>query len=217
MGTHGESKQRLSSVAAVGASRQRGRDGLGETPDEVCQAVAELVRRWKASSASFVAIYLVSIVTANLITTTFGPAASVFNSFALIALDLTARDRLHDAWHHSRLVLKMAVLIAFGSTLSWLLNASAGPIALASFVAFSCAAVADTLIYQLLYRRAWLWRANGSNLVSAAVDSLVFPTLAFGGVLWPITLGQFAAKVVGGIIWSVILRRRSCKNSDQIS
>jgi hypothetical protein len=40
---------------------------------------------------------------------------------------------------------------------------------------------------------------------SAAVDSIVFPTIAFGGFLPLITLGQFAAKVAGGAVWSIIL------------
>lgn len=72
----------------------------------------------------------------------------------------------------------------------------------------------DALTYALLGERARLLRMNGSNVVSAAADSLIFPTLAFGAFLWPIVLGQFAAKVAGGFIWSVILnavslRRRS--------
>ena len=61
--------------------------------------------------------------------------------------------------------------------------------------------------------RAKLLRVNGSNVVGAAVDSLVFPTLAFGAFLWPIVLGQFAAKVAGGVLWSLVravpLRRRA--------
>ncbi len=37
------------------------------------------------------------------------------------------------------------------------------------------------------------------------VDSLVFPTIAFGGILWTITLGQFLAKVLGGYVWSLVI------------
>ena len=169
--------------------------------------MAALAQQWQASPAPVVGVYLIAIVAANLITAAFGPAASVFNAFVLIALDLTARDRLHEAWHGQRLALKMAALIASGSILSWLLNSGAGQIALASFVAFGAAAIADTLVYQVLYRRAWRVKVNGSNVISAAVDSLVFPTLAFGGVLWAVTLGQFAAKTLGGFVWSLILKR----------
>ena len=48
-------------------------------------------------------------------------------------------------------------------------------------------------------------RVNGSNVFSAAVDSAVFPTLAFGVFLPWVILGQFAAKVAGGFVWSMIL------------
>jgi uncharacterized PurR-regulated membrane protein YhhQ (DUF165 family) len=46
---------------------------------------------------------------------------------------------------------------------------------------------------------------NGSNVLSAAVDSVLFPTIAFGALLPVIVLGQFAAKVLGGAVWSWIL------------
>jgi len=37
---------------------------------------------------------------------------------------------------------------------------------------------------------------------------LVFPTIAFGGLLLHIVALQFVAKIVGGLIWSKILSRR---------
>jgi uncharacterized PurR-regulated membrane protein YhhQ (DUF165 family) len=57
-------------------------------------------------------------------------------------------------------------------------------------------------------------KVNGSNLISAAVDSIVFPTLAFGAVLPWIMLGQFAAKVAGGAVWALILRQRKRRQSE---
>lgn len=159
----------------------------------------------------YIGLYLVAIVLANLVTTSFGPTASIVNAFLFIGLDLTARDKLHEAWHGDNLFLKMAALIAVGSALSWVLNRDAGPIALASFVAFGAASAVDTVMYQWLYKMPWRVKVNGSNLASAAVDSLVFPTLAFGGVMWSITIGQFAAKVFGGFIWSLILGKPANK------
>jgi uncharacterized PurR-regulated membrane protein YhhQ (DUF165 family) len=55
---------------------------------------------------------------------------------------------------------------------------------------------------------------NGSNVVGAAADSLIFPALAFGWpLLWSVVLGLFVAKVAGGFLWSLILvvplRRRA--------
>lgn len=162
----------------------------------------------------YIALYLFAIVCANLSVSYFGPSVTILNAFLFIALDLTARDKLHDAWNGRGLWWKMAALIASGSVLSWLLNRNAGPIAIASFVAFACANIADALTYQLLHDRARLVKVNGSNVVSAAIDSIVFPVLAFGWpLLWWIVVGQFVAKVTGGFIWSVILNRRAVAKS----
>lgn len=158
-----------------------------------------------------VGLYLAAIVVANLTVAAFGPSVAVINAFMLISLDLTARDRLHELWHGRQLWLKMALLIAAGSVLSWLLNRAAGRIALASFAAFAVSETADALVYSRLEHRAWSVKVNGSNLASAALDSLIFPALAFGMFLPWIVIGQFAAKVGGGAIWSVLLlplRRR---------
>lgn len=153
--------------------------------------------------------YLGAIVAANLLVVWFGPAVTIVNAFVFIGLDLTTRDRLHDAWHGRGLVWKMTLLIAVGSLLSWLVNRDAGRIALASLVAFACAGTMDAVAYHVLRRRGYLVRINGSNLPAALVDSVVFPTLAFGAFLPAIVLGQFAAKVGGGFVWSIILNRDS--------
>lgn len=158
-----------------------------------------------------VGMYLAAIVAANLSVATFGPSITIVNAFLFIALDLTARDKLHEAWHGQGLLWKMAALIGAGSALSYLLNVNAGPIALASFVAFGVSAALDALCYQLLDRRSYLIKVNGSNLVSAAADSIIFPWLAFGAFLPWIVLGQFVAKVVGGALWAWLLRPRMRK------
>lgn len=153
-----------------------------------------------------IASYLLAIVIANLVITTYGPVAAIPVAFVLIGLDLTSRDRLHDAWRGQGLAWKMALLIATGSMLSYLVNRDAGPIALASFVAFALAGLTDTLTYALLGERRRLIRMNGSNVVSAAVDSVAFLGLAFGWPpLWGIVFGQWLAKVAGGFIWSLVL------------
>lgn len=154
----------------------------------------------------YVLMYLTAIVLANLSVATFGPRVAILNAFLFIGLDLTARDQLHEAWRGNRLLPKMAGLIAAGSLLSWLLNRDAGQIALASFLAFAAAATVDTLVYHQLGRYPRWLRINGSNVPSAAVDSLVFVGLAFNEFLWLIILGQFLAKVGGGFIWSLLFR-----------
>ena len=156
-----------------------------------------------------VGLYLAAIGAANLSVAALGPAVSVINAFLFIALDLSSRDRLHEVWHGQGLVWKMGGLIVAGSVLSWALNRSAGAIALASLAAFAASATVDALVYHLLRRRSWLVRANGSNVLSAAIDSLVFPILAFGWPpLWAIVIGQFIAKTIGGALWAALLRPR---------
>lgn len=152
-------------------------------------------------------MYLTAIIAANLVTTKFGPASSIVNAFLFIGLDLTARDKLHEAWRKNGLIWKMGALIACGSFLSWAINRNAGMISVASFAAFACAALVDTIVYQLLHERSYIVKINGSNVFGALVDSLVFPTVAFGGFLPLITLGQFAAKVIGGALWAYVLEK----------
>jgi uncharacterized PurR-regulated membrane protein YhhQ (DUF165 family) len=160
-----------------------------------------------AKSALMIGLYLVAIVAANLLVANFGPSVTVLNAFLFIGLDITARDGLHEAWKNQGLWWKMLLLIAVGSILSALLNVNATQIALASFLAFAGAGIADTITYHLLRDRARLLKINGSNIVSAAVDSILFPALAFGfPLLIPVMIGQFVAKVAGGFIWSIILR-----------
>lgn len=79
-------------------------------------------------------------------------------------------------------------------------NPATAQIAVASATAFTAAAFADWAAYTMLRSRPWLVRSNGSNVVSAAVDSLIFPTIAFGGFLPHIVAMQFTAKVGGGAV-----------------
>lgn len=154
----------------------------------------------------FVGLWLGAITAANLIAAHFGPEASIYNAFALIGLTLVLRDRLHDIWQTHR-VPKMVALIVAGSLLAYLVAPSAGKIGLASGVAFLCSESVDGLVYALVRRWPWLERSNTSNFAGAAVDSLIFPTIAFGGVLWGVTVGQFTAKVAGALLFTLIIQR----------
>jgi len=151
--------------------------------------------------------YLGAIVLANLTLLWFGPAASIFNAFVLIGLDLSLRDRLHEDWQGKGLWLKMFALILSGSVITVALNTDALQIAIASAIAFAVSAFGDAAVYQHLRRKTYLFKSNTSNLVGSALDSLIFPTLAFGVLMPEIVIGQFVAKIAGGGIWSVVLKR----------
>lgn len=152
-------------------------------------------------------IYLAAIVGANLLINRFGPSLAVPVGFFLIGFDLTARDRLHDKWIGRGLPWRMALLIGAGSLITWAINREAGPIARASFIAFAASGIVDSVFYWILREKSYLLKVNGSNVFGAAVDSLLFPWLAFGSILPWITAGQFVAKVGGGFVWSLIIKR----------
>ena len=149
-----------------------------------------------------IAVYAATMTRANLSIATFGPWVSPINAFVLIGLDLALRD-----WLHVRLKLwQMGALIASTGVLTFALNPVAGHIAIASACAFSAAALVDWATFARL-KGSWMFRANGSNVAGAAVDSLVFPTIAFGALMPHIVAMQFVAKVAGGAIWAWVLNR----------
>lgn len=155
----------------------------------------------------FVVIYIAAIVAANLSVAAFGPWVSPINAFLLIGLDLSLRDHLHERWRGPQLVRNMGLLITAAGAISFILNPAAGRIAVASVAAFTVAAAVDALVYHALSKRGYLTRANGSNAAGALADSLIFPTLAFGGFLPHIVALQFGAKVLGGAVWAWAIKR----------
>lgn len=147
-------------------------------------------------------VYAAAMTMANLGVAAFGPAISPVNAFVLIGLDLALRD-----WLHVRLrVWQMGLLIACTGLLTYALNPTAGMIAVASACAFTGAALVDWAAFTHL-RGSWLFRANGSNVAGAAVDSLIFPTLTFGALMPHIVALQFVAKVAGGALWAWVLAK----------
>jgi uncharacterized PurR-regulated membrane protein YhhQ (DUF165 family) len=146
--------------------------------------------------------YVCAMLLANLLVFKFGPAISPVLAFFLIGFDLSMRD-----WLHVRLrVWQMLALIAASGALTYLLNPAASKIAIASAVAFTLAAAVDWSVFSVT-RGSWMKRSNVSNIAGAAVDSITFPTLAFGVFMPHIVAMQFAAKVCGGAIWSWALAR----------
>ncbi len=156
-------------------------------------------------------IYIFALVAANLLVAMIGPWFSVVNSFVLIGLDLTLRDKLHDKWNGNP--LKIGALIAVAGVVSYLLNPASGQIAIASVVAFTLSMAADSFVYQKLKDKPWEKRTTGSNLAGAAVDSLAFPTIAFGGLMPEIVAMQFVSKVVGGFVWTKIYELHTSKQN----
>jgi hypothetical protein len=161
-------------------------------------------------------IYLLAVVLANMLILWLGPQAAVITAFLFIGLDLSLRDKLHDQWHGEQVWWKMLALICGGSAISIVLNWDALPIALASATAFLAAGLGDALVYAGLRKKRFMIRVNGSNVAGSAIDSIVFPTLAFGVFMPEIVLGQFVAKFVGGFLWSLVLQKYFNKDEEEV-
>lgn len=154
-------------------------------------------------------IYTSAIVAANLLVAWQGPWFSPVIAFFLIGLDLSLRDRMHEAWQGKQFWPRILGMIVGASAISYLLNPAAGQIGIASVAAFGGAALVDTLIYQYFIKRGWIFKANASNAGGAMADSLLFPTIAFGSLMPGIILMQFVAKVAGGFVWSLIIKPKT--------
>lgn len=147
-------------------------------------------------------IYVMAICAANFSVYVFGPSVTPVNAFLFIGLDFVIRDKLHERIG----ILRMFCLIAIAGVISFAVNPATDMIAVASVAAFALAATADATVYQVLIKKPWLVKSNGSNIASSAVDSVIFPLIAFGAFLPWVVAGQFIAKVFGGAIWSWLLR-----------
>ena len=150
-----------------------------------------------------IAVYAFAIVSANLLVLRFGPSIAPWIAFFLIGLDLALRN-----WLNLRMrPLAMGVLILATGVLTYLVNPGARSIAIASAVAFTAAAFADWATFRAV-PGSWTRRNVAAATAGAAVDSIIFPTLAFGAVLPSIVIGQFVAKVAGAAAWGWLIRPR---------
>jgi hypothetical protein len=151
------------------------------------------------------AAYLVVVSITLAITGHFGKTASIVDSAVGIGVVLILRDRLADIWGVRR-AKKMLALIFVGGLCALAVNIGHPIIGVASGVAFASAEIGDGLVYYAYRRRPWQQRVTASNVAFALVDSLVFPSIAFGAFDWKLTGAQFAAKVLGSVAWGYALR-----------
>jgi len=147
-------------------------------------------------------LYALAIIAANLLVLKFGPSITPINAFFLIGLDLALRN-----WLNLRMrPFAMGGLIFGTGLLTWAVNPAAQNIAIASAVAFTCAALVDWLAFRAAAGCTWMQRNVAGSMSGAIVDSLIFPTLAFGAFLPSIVVLQFVAKVAGASMWAYLMR-----------
>lgn len=160
--------------------------------------------------------YLGCVVAANLLVNHFGPTSAPYIAFALIGAVLIFRDKFADIVGPRR-VLAQSALIGAGALLTYLINQDAAVIAKASVIAFAASEAIEGTLYYGIRKRPWLERAPLSATAGAAVDSVLFISIAFG-FSWPIVFGQFCAKVAGAYLWARVIqgirRRRAVPAGD---
>lgn len=157
-----------------------------------------------------VVVYVAAMIAANLSAATFGPSITPVNAFFLVGLDLTLRNLLALKLNKYQMIF----LISVSSLLSYLFNPASGMIAFASFVAFLSSALVDWFVFSTI-TGMWIKRCIGGVAAGAIIDSIVFPTIAFGSLMPVIVFFQFAAKVIGGTIWAGLINKFVVSRSQQ--
>lgn len=163
--------------------------------------------RWSFDSG-LILLYVFAIVLANGLVTTYGQPALVVTAFVLIPFDLVVRDLLQDRWQGRYMWWGwMAVLVLGGSLISYFTTVASERIAVASMTAFVLTGALDAMTYQWAIRLGRLFRINFATLIAAFTDSIVFALLAFDDVDNWLVVSQAGSKILGGVVWSLLLYR----------
>lgn len=150
-------------------------------------------------------IYIAMFIIANFLVLNFGKTGILIASSIFIPFDFVMRCYFQETWKGKDLVFRMGGLILIASVISYFMNYEVKEIAIASFFSFLSSQIIAAILYQLLKKRDYLIKVNGSDLFAIIVDSVIFQSIAFGGIAWGITGGQILIKFVGGFVWYLIL------------
>jgi len=132
-------------------------------------------------------IYLVCVLVAQYTATWIIPVplpiigGAVTLGTLAFGVTFTARDRVHRLGRQK--VYTMIALAVIGSIFETIILGVPFRIIVASAIAIALSETADTEIYQRLLHKSWLVRVVSSNAVSIPLDSLLFASIAFVGLL----------------------------------
>jgi uncharacterized PurR-regulated membrane protein YhhQ (DUF165 family) len=152
-----------------------------------------------------ISLYLFAFVLANFIVLWFGAKGLIFTAIFLIPFDFVLRCLFHETWKGLELILKLGALVISASIITYLINSGAQNIALGSAGGFICAQIGAGLFYQLVIKKSYFIKVNGSDAIGILIDSIVFQLLAFSVVNFEITISQFFLKLIGGLFWYWII------------
>lgn len=126
-------------------------------------------------------LFLILIVIANFIILKFGKTGVYINALLILPLDILLRDFIHEEWKDkSNLWFRFIILFLIGGALTYLINADALLIAVASTISFLCSNITDTFIYSKLHKESKFIKMSVSNFFSVSVDTVIFIGIVFG-------------------------------------
>lgn len=152
-----------------------------------------------------ISIYLLAFVLSNFIVLWFGATGLIFTALFLIPFDFVMRCMFHERWKGLELMIKLGVLIILSSAITYTINADSKSIALGSMFGFASAQIAAGIFYQLMIKKSYLVKVNGSDLIGILFDSVMFQFVAFSYIDLNITITQTLLKFAGGLFWYWIL------------
>ena len=148
-----------------------------------------------------ISLYLLAFILANFIVLWFGAKGLIFTAIFLIPFDFVLRCLFHETWKGLELILKLGTLVITASIITYLINAEAQNIALGSAGGFISAQIVAGIFYQLVIKKSYFIKVNGSDAIAILIDSIVFQLIAFSVIDCQITISQFLLKIAGGLFW----------------
>lgn len=149
-----------------------------------------------------IVLFVLLYVAANLSVAYFGVWSTPINALVIISADMVIRDKIQ---HNFGFWYSMLACFVAGIA-TVIIDPSAGMIAVASVSSVILAGTGSAITFKLK-RGDFYSKSIPANTVSAAIDSIVFPMIAFGSVMIDVSLAQFAAKTVGAFIIIAIMRK----------
>lgn len=148
-----------------------------------------------------ISIYLIAFILANFIVLHYGANGLIFTALFLIPFDFVMRCLFHETWKGKELVLKLGALVIVASLLTFFINQNSLNIALASSGGFILAQITAGIFYQLVIKKSYFIKVNGSDSIGILIDSIAFQLIAFGEINTFILISQFLLKITGGLFW----------------
>ena len=143
-------------------------------------------------------IYIACVIFANYTATDFYhfPFFGMVSVGTLIfGITFTQRDRIHaNGKSYVYIVIIFTAILNSLFSIYWKIDSR---IIVASFTSIVIAEITDTEIYHKLLHEKWIYRVTKSNAVSVPIDSFMFNSIAFFGIL---TNMDILSLIIGEII-----------------